>query len=114
MRIPKIHAASLALAGALALGGTAAANAQVGYYYAPGYAVSPGLTYHPGFTANAYVYAPGGVAFAASPLPMTTTLCPPPSIYGKSAHAACFDPENGSDPDPRIGGSVKMNSSGND
>jgi hypothetical protein len=112
MRIPKIYTASLALAGALALGGTAAANEQMGY--APGYVVSPG------FTANAYAPAGSG-AFAAAPLPgaivvapLPSALCPPGYIYGKSAHASCFDPENGSDPDPRIGGSVKMNSSGDD
>ena len=117
MRHPRIHAASVALAGALAVAGAAAANAQMvvqtpGYYYGPGVVSSPGVIVGPGY--NSYALAPtGGMAIAASPLP-STTLCPPPSIYGKSAHAACFDPENGSDPDPRIGGSVKMNSSGDD
>lgn len=116
MRIHKIRAASFALAGALTLVGAAAANAQVVYtapgYYGPGFAYSPGYTVSPGL--NSFATAPiGGMAFAASPLP-STTLCPPMYIYGKSAHASCFDPENGSDPDPRIGGSVKMNSSGDD
>ena len=80
MRIPRIHAASLALAGALAVAGAAAANAQViyqtpGYYYGPGVAYSPGYTVSPGY--GSYAYAPtGGMAYATSPLP-STTLCPP-------------------------------------
>ena len=116
MRIPRIQAASLALAGALAVADAAAANAQAVYTpgYVPGYAYGPAYTYSPGNAYGSYAYAPaGGFAYAASPLP-STTMCPPGYIYGKSAHASCFDPENGSDPDPRIGGSVKMNSSGDD
>ena len=110
MRVQKTHAAALGLAAALvvtaatpslaldrwgaagvgfaagAVVGAAAANANAGYYYGPGY----------GYAATSgYAYAP-----AYRP--------------GWSAHAPNFDPENGSDPDPRIGGSVKMNSSGDD
>jgi len=125
MRVRKTHVAALALAGTLAVAaatpsyaidewgaaglgfagglvvGSAAANAHAGYY-GPGYAYSPG---------------PATGAFAASPGPL---MASPEPIYrrgfvlGRSASAPNFDPENGSDIDPRIGGSVKMNSSGDD
>jgi hypothetical protein len=133
MRVLKTHVAALALAGTLAVAaatpsyaidewgaaglgfagglvvGSAAANAHTGYY-GPGYAYAPG----PG-----YAYAPGHAtgAYAAAPDPLMVS--PRPSIrsgyvLGRSATAPHFDPENGSDFDPRIGGSVKMNSSGDD
>lgn len=144
MRVLKTHAAALALAGTLvaaaatpslaldrwgaagvgfaagAVVGATAANANAGYYgsgyaYEPygydayGYASAPsaGYAYAP---AEGYAYAPSaGYAYAAAP-----RYYAPSYTYGRSAHAPNFDPENGSDPDPRIGGSVKMNSSGDD
>jgi hypothetical protein len=124
MRVRNTHVAALALAGALAvtavtpslaldrwgaagLGfaagavvGAAAVNANAGYY-GPGYAYEP----------YGYASAPSaGYAYAAAP----GYYYAPSYTLGRSAHAPNFDPENGSDPDPRIGGSVKMNSSGND
>jgi hypothetical protein len=144
MRAQTTHIAALALAGALvataatpslaldrweaaglgfaggAIVGAAAANANAGYYHAPGYAYAPhgysaygyasapsaGYVYAP---STGYMYGPrAGSAFAAAP------TYAPSYTFGRSAHAPHFDPENGSDPDPRIGGSVKMNSSGDD
>jgi hypothetical protein len=107
--------------------GAAAANANAGYYYGPGYAYAPysydpygyafapsaGYAYVPSTTyvpSSDYAYAPtAGYAYAAAP-----RYYAPRYTYGRSASAPIFDPENGSDPDPRIGGSVKMNSSGDD
>jgi hypothetical protein len=143
MIVRKTHAATLALAGVLVaaaatpsialdrwgaagLGfaagtvvGATAANANAGYYYGSGYAYAPygygaygyapsaGYGYAP---STGYAYAPSaGYAYAAAP-----RYYAPAYRFGKSAHAPYFDPENGSDPDPRIGGSVKMNSSGDD
>lgn len=138
MRVRKTHAAALALAGAMVVTaaspslaldrwgaagvgfaagtvvGAAAANANTGYYYGSGYAYAPysygayGYAYAP---SAGYAYAPSaGYAYAAAP----RYYAPSYYNYGLSAHAPIFDPENGSDPDPRIGGSVKMNSSGDD
>jgi hypothetical protein len=143
MRVRKTHAAALALAGALVVtaatpslaldrwraagvgfaAGTVvgATAANSGYYYGPGYAYAPysydpyGYAYAPsaGYAyapSAGYAYVPNGdSAYAAAP-----TYYAPAYRRGKSAHAPYFDPENGSDPDPRIGGSVKMNSSGDD
>jgi hypothetical protein len=130
MRVQKTHAAALGLAAALvvtaatpslaldrwgaagvgfaagAVVGATAANANAGYYYDPGYAYAPS-SYDP----YGYAYAPSaGYAYAAAP----GYAYAPAYRWGWSAHAPTFDPENGSDPDPRIGGSVKMNSSGDD
>ncbi len=119
MELRKTHAAAaLALAGALvaatatpsfsdnrwgyaaggfaagALVGAAAANANAGYYYGPGYqgyAYAPAPSYGPAYYS--YGYAPGYYSFSYRPI---------------------YDPENGNDPDGRIGGSFKMNSSGDD
>ena len=124
MRIQNTHAAALALAGALAVAsvtpsfadnrwgyaaggfaagalvGAAAANAHAGYYYGPGYAYYPGYAYAPAPTVVAP--APGYMAYGYAPGFSTFS-------YGPS-----YDPENGRDPDPRIGGSFRMNSSGKD
>jgi hypothetical protein len=121
-------AAGLGFAAGTVVGATAA-NANAGYYYGSGYAYAPysynsygyayapsaGYAYAPsaGYAyapSAGYAYAPsGGYAYAAAP-----SYYAPAYRRGKSAHAPYFDPENGSDPDPRIGGSVKMNSSGDD
>ena len=82
--------------------------AAVTGYYGPAYAYAPGYGYAP---------APGTAAYAAAPEPLIVS--PAPTIrsgyvLGRSAFAPNFAPENGTDFDPRIGGSVKMNSSGND
>jgi len=142
MQIQKNHVAALALAGALAVAsatpsfadnrwgyaaggfaagaliGAAAANAHAGYYgpgyaYHPGYAYQPGYAYHPG-----YAYAPAPTVVA----PATTVVTPAPGYmaYGYApgfnsfSYGPTYDPENGRDPDPRIGGSFRMNSSGDD
>jgi hypothetical protein len=119
LALDRWEAAGLGFAGG-AIVGAAAANANAGYYgsgyaYAPysydayGYASVPsgGYAYAP---TTGYMYAPSaGSAFAAVPTYSTRSY-----TFGRSAHAPNFDPENGSDPDPRIGGSVKMNSSGDD
>ena len=118
MTIQKTHVAALAIAGALAvtavtpsfadsrwgyaaggfaagaLVGAAAANANANAgYYGPGYAYQPsgyqGYAYEP---AQQY-YAPG---------------------YSSYSYAPTYNPENPYDPDPRIGGSFRMNSSGDD
>jgi hypothetical protein len=105
--------------------GATAANANAGYYYGPGYAYAPssydpyGYAYAPsaGYAygpSAGYAYVPSGSsAYAAAPRYYAPRYTYERS-YGLSAHAPNFDPENGSDPDPRIGGSVKMNSSGDD
>jgi hypothetical protein len=114
MKIHKTHLIALALTGAMAVAavtpsfardrswaaagagfaagaivGAAAANANAGYYYGPGYepygyayAPAPATVYAPG-----YVYAPGAYAYSPS-----------------------YNPEQPYDPDPRIGGSVRLNS----
>jgi hypothetical protein len=132
MRIQKTHAAALALAGALAVAsatpsfadsrwgyaaggfaagaliGSAAANAHAGYY-------GPGYAYHPGY--HGYAYAPPTVV---APAPTVVAPAPGYMAYGYApgfstfSYAPSYDPENGSDPDPRIGGSFKMNSSRDD
>ena len=138
MRVQKTHAAALGLAAALvvtaatpslaldrwgaagvgfaagAVVGAAAANANAGYYYGPGYGYQS-YNYDP----YGYAYAPSaGYAYAPSAsygyAPTSSYSYAPAYRPGWSAHAPNFDPENGSDPDPRIGGSVKMNSSGDD
>jgi hypothetical protein len=113
-------AAGLGFAAGTVVGATAA-NANAGYYYGSGYAYAPysydayGYAYAPsaGYAyvpSAGYAYAPSaGYAYAAAP-----SYYAPAYRRGKSAHAPYFDPENGSDPDPRIGGSVKMNTSGDD
>jgi hypothetical protein len=133
MRIQKTHAVALTLAGALAVAsatpsfadsrwgyaaggfaagalvGAAAANAHAGYY-------GPGFAYHPGYQGYAYAPAPTVVA----PAPTVFTPTPGYMAYGYApgfstfSYGPSYDPENGSDPDPRIGGSFKMNSSPDD
>ena len=124
MQIQKNHVAALALAGALAVAsaspsfadnrwgyaaggfaagaliGAAAANAHAGYY-GPGYAYHPGyrVAYAPGY---AYAPAPGYMAYGHAP------------GFNSFSYGPTYDPENGRDPDPRIGGSFRMNSSGDD
>ena len=89
-------------AGAL-VGSAAAANANAGYYYGGPYAYEPGYAYTPSY--GAYAYSPG----------YTTTYAPRAYTYSyRPNRAPNFDPENGDDPDSRIGGSFKMNSSGDD
>jgi hypothetical protein len=130
MRIRRTHAAALALAGVLtaaavtpsvadsrwgyaaggfavgALTGAAIANANAGYYHHPGYAYHPGYSY--GYQGYAYVPEPSVTYVERRPM------------YGwgyqmrPGTHAPNYDPENAMDPDPRIGGSVKVNSSGDD
>jgi hypothetical protein len=76
-------------------------------YYGP-YAYDPypyGYAYAPAPGYMAYGYAPGVV----------TTYGYAPRVYSyRPNRAPVFDPENGDDPDPRIGGSFKMNTSGKD
>jgi hypothetical protein len=116
-------AAGVGFAAGAVVGATAANS---GYYYGPGYAYAPS-SYDPygyAYAPNAgYAYAPsagyaygpsGDYAYAAAPTYAGPTYYAPAYRRGQSAHAPYFDPENGSDPDPRIGGSVKMNSSGDD
>ena len=110
LALDRWEAAGLGFAGG-AIVGAAAANANAGYY-GSGYAYAP-YSYDAYGYASApsagYAYSPtGGSVFAAAP------IYTPSYTIGRSAHAPNFDPENGSDPDPRIGGSVKMNSSGDD
>jgi hypothetical protein len=91
-------------AGAL-VGSAAAANANAGYYYGGPYAYEPGYAYAPSSSYGAYAYEPGYA---------TTYSYTPRSYSYRPNRAPNFDPENGDDPDPRIGGSFKMNSSGDD
>lgn len=132
MRIQNTHAAALALAGALAVAsvtpsfaddrwgyaaggfaagallGAAAANAHAGYY-------GPGYAFHPGYYG--YGFAPGPTIVAP---PTVVAPAPGSMAYGHApsfntfSYRPSYDPENGNDPDPRIGGSFKMNSSGDD
>ena len=84
----------------------AAANAHAGY-------IGPGYGYHRG-----YAYAPAPTVAA----PAATVVTPAPGYmaYGYApgfstfSYGPSYDPENGSDPDPRIGSSFKMNSSRDD
>jgi hypothetical protein len=117
MTIRKTYIAALAIAGTLAvtaatpsfadsrwgyaaggfaagaLVGAAAANANAGYYDGPGY----GYAYPRAYQGYAYAPAPGYYGG-----------------YNSYSYSPTYDPENGNDPDPRIGGSFKMNSSGDD
>ena len=136
MRLQRTHvAAALALAGVLAISattpssadsrwgyaaggfaagaivGAAAANANAGYYYGPGYAYSP-------YAYQGYAYAPSayeGYAYAPAPSynPGYYSYNYAPGYYAFS-YRPNYDPENGNDPDGRIGGSFKMNTSGDD
>jgi len=131
MRIQKTHAAALALAGALAVAsatpsladsrwgyaaGGFAAGALVGAAAAHSADWGPGYAYHPGY--QGYALAPARTVVA----PSTTLVAPAPGYmaYGYApgfstfSYGPTFDPENGSDPDPRIGGSFRMNSSRDD
>ena len=117
MTIRKTHLAALAIAGTFAitatpsfadsrwgyaaggfaagaLVGAAAANANARYYYGPGY----GYAYYPR-AYQGYAYAPAPGYYGG---------------YNSYSYSPAYDPENGNDPDPRIGGSFKMNSSGDD
>jgi hypothetical protein len=84
--------------------GAAAANANAGYY-GGAYAYDPGYAYAPSY--GAYAYSPG-YATTYGYAPRTYTYSYRPN------RAPNFDPVNGDDPDSRIGGSFKMNSSGDD
>ncbi len=114
MKFHKTHVTALALAGALtvaaaspsfadnrwgyaaggfaagALVGAAAANANAGYYYEPEYR----------YRTRGYAYAPARGYYAPG--------------YSAYSYEPTYDPENARDPDPRIGGSFRMNSSGDD
>ncbi|HET7681954.1 MAG TPA: hypothetical protein VFK79_17685 [Xanthobacteraceae bacterium] len=127
MRIQRTYVAAVALAGALAVAsatpsladsrwgyaaggfaagalvGAAAANAHAGYW-------GPGYAYHPGYQGFAYEPAPTVVA----PAPGMTAYSYAPAFRSLPSLGPTFDPENGSDPDPRIGGSFRMNSSRDD
>ena len=72
--------------------GATAANANAGYY-GPGYAYQP-------YAYEGYAYAPATRYYAPG--------------YTAYSYGPTYDPENGYDPDPRIGGSFKTNSSGDD
>jgi hypothetical protein len=82
-----------------ALVGAAAANANAGYW-------GPGYAYHPGY--QGYALAPAPTVVAPAPGYMAYGYAPG---YSTFSYGPSYDPENGSDPDPRIGGSFRMNSS---
>ncbi len=97
--------------------GAAAANANANVYYGPGYAYAPGYPY--GY-ASAYPYGyasayPYGYAYAPAPAyayveaPAYVAVAPAPRAYGYAyAPARTEWSIKNSDPDPRIGGSVRV------
>lgn len=117
MTIQKTHIAALALAGALTVAVATPSMADSRWGYAAGgfaagalvgSAIASNNAYygHPGY---AYGYAPQSYAYAPAQRYVVT---PGHMSYSQ---APVYDPENGGwDPDPRIGGSFKMNSSGDD
>jgi hypothetical protein len=127
MELRKTHFAALALAGIVAA--TAAtpsfADSRWGYAaggFAAGVVVgsaAAGTFYDPGpyaYEPYAYAPAPGYMAYGYAP-GVSTTIVTRPRVYSYSYRpnrSPNFDPENGDDFDPRIGGSYKMNASGDD
>jgi hypothetical protein len=106
----KAHIAALALAGVVATTVVTPSFAD-SYHYGPGYAYQPyayeGYAYAPATRS----YAPGYSAYSYAPGYTAYSYAPGYSVY---SYGPNYDPENGYDPDPRVGGSFRMNSSGDD
>lgn len=81
-----------------------AANNEIGD---PTNSSTRATTQRTGATANAQYRAFGSAVAVAAPRRLESAL-----LFNNRAPG--FDPENSYDPDPRIGGSFKMNTSGND
>jgi hypothetical protein len=127
MKICKTQAAAaLALAGALV---STAANA--GDLYGPGYAYgsypdayqdyayvpapAPVYSYGPARYSHGYVPAPAPApVYSYGPAYYSYGYVPAPTYSYRYGYRSVYDPENGNDPDGRIGGSFKMNTSGKD